>query len=333
MAELIKIISGIRFEEPWWLVLLPLMFVFAVTKRIAGHRPRLAILFPALDTLRREGLAVHPLVARLPALFRWTALVAGVLALSGPRAPFPPSALSSNGIDIMLALDVSESMQQLDFDGRSRFSAAQEAASQFIDSRPADRMGLVVFSGGSFARCPLTLDHEVLRKLVEAITPGFFQEEGTAIGTAILTSVNRLKASESKEKVLVLLTDGENNAGEVSPVTAARLAAQNGIRIYTVFAGRSASRSSGGTESGLLSEQGRNEIGEVARISGGSMFSAGDKPGLMRTFQEIDRLEKTRMKGRLLTHTAELYPWLIMSAALMLIVEALLSATRFIRIP
>jgi Ca-activated chloride channel family protein len=334
MVELIKIISGISFEEPWWLALLPLMAVFFVAKRLTGRRPRPAVLFPAVETLRREGLAVHPLVARLPALFRWMAMVAGVLALSGPRAPFPPASLKSNGIDIMLALDVSESMQQSDFDGRIRFSAAQDAARQFIESRSSDRIGLVVFSGGSFARCPLTLDHSVLRRLVETITPGFFQEQGTAIGTAILTSVNRLKASESKEKVLVLLTDGENNAGEVSPVTAARLAAQSGVRIYTVFAGKSASHhASGGTESGLLSDQGRNELGSVARISGGSMFSAGDTHGLKRTFQEIDRLEKSRLKGSMLAHTAELYPWLLMSAALMLIVEVLLSATRFIRIP
>jgi Ca-activated chloride channel family protein len=332
MSELIKILMGIRLDEPWWLVLLPLAVLVAVIWRFYGRKDRPGVLFPSVDALRLAGFAANPLVSKLPAGIRWTALVAGVLALTGPRAPFPPTSRDTSGIDMMLALDVSESMKQADFGGKTRFSAAREAAIKFIDNRPSDRIGLIVFSGGSFTRCPLTLDHEVLRRLTETVTPGFFEEPGTAIGTVVLTAINRLRASQSKEKVLVLLTDGENNAGEVSPVTAARLAAHDGIRIYTVFAGKEGQLFEAGVTP-ALSLKGRQELAEVARISGGRQFSAGDLLGLMKTFRDIDRLEKTRLQSRTPSRAVELYPWMLMTAVFLLVVEQALSATRFIRIP
>ncbi|NTU58535.1 MAG: VWA domain-containing protein [Chlorobiaceae bacterium] len=332
MNAFFKIASGVSFDEPWWLLLLPLAVIVALIMRFSGRKGRPGVLFPSVGALRYAGFAANPLILMLPSGLRWTALVAGVIALSGPRAPFPPSARDAKGIDIMLALDVSESMRQSDFGGKTRFSAARESALRFIDNRPADRIGLIVFSGGSFTRCPLTLDHEVLGRLAESVTPGFFEEPGTAVGTAVLTAINRLKSSQSKEKVLVLLTDGENNAGEVSPVTAARLAAQNGIRIYTVFAGKAAQGFDAGTTP-ALSLKGRQELTEVARISGGSSFSAGDLFGLMKTFRDIDRLEKSRLQSNTQGRSVELYPWLLISAVILLVVEQTLSATRFIRIP
>ncbi|HWR00507.1 MAG TPA: VWA domain-containing protein [Chlorobaculum sp.] len=332
MDAFFRIASGVSFDEPWWLLLLPLAVIAAVFLWFARRKGKPGVLFPAVGALRYAGYAINPFWLKLPAVMRWAALVAVVIAQSGPRAPFSPSERDTTGIDIMLALDVSESMKTADFGGKTRFSAAREAAKSFIDNRTSDRIGLIVFSGGSFTRCPLTLDHEVLGRLTEAVTPGFFDEPGTAIGTALLTATNRLKASQSKEKVLVLITDGENNAGEVSPVTAARLAAQNGIRIYTVFAGRDTQVFEGGTTP-AASLKGRQELAEVARISGGGMFSAGDLLGLMRTFREIDRLEKTRLKSRMPGRSQELYPWLLMSAVILLVVEQSLSATRFIRIP
>jgi Ca-activated chloride channel family protein len=332
MNEFIRIVSGVSFDEPWWLVMLPLAILVAFAFRFFGRKGRPGMLFPSVDTLRSAGFAAGPLISRLPDWIRWLAMAAAVLALSGPRAPFPASSRDTSGIDMMLALDVSESMQQADFGGKTRFSAARDAAMRFIDNRPFDRIGLIVFSGGSFTRCPLTVDHEVLGRLTETVTPGFFQEPGTAIGTAVLNATNRLRASQSKEKVLVLLTDGENNAGEVSPVTAARLAAQNGVRIYTVFAGKGGLSFDAGVTP-ALSLKGRQELTEVARISGGRMFTAGDLIGLMRTFQDIDRLERTRLKGHIPARSMELYPWLLMSAVFLLVVEQALSATRFIRIP
>jgi Ca-activated chloride channel family protein len=332
MNAFFRIISGIRLDEPWWLVMLPLAVLAAVIFRFYGRKDRPGVLFPSVDALRRAGFAANLLISRLPTWLLWMAFIAGVIALSGPRAPFPPSSRDASGIDMMLALDVSESMKQTDFGGKTRFSAAREAAMRFIDNRPSDRIGLIVFSGGSFTRCPLTLDHDVLSRLAETVTPGFFDEPGTAIGTAVLTATNRLRASQSKEKVLVLLTDGENNAGEVSPVTAARLAAENGIRIYTVFAGKEGRLFDAGVTP-ALSMKGRQELAEVARISGGRSFSAGNLLGLMTTFRDIDRLEKTRLKSRTSSHSVELYPWMLMTAVFLLVVEQVLSATRFIRIP
>ena len=334
MGRLINIISWLWFSDPWWLLLLPLMALVAGVKRFSGRRTRNGVLFPGVRRLRLEGFGVNPILGNVPSILRWTALALGVIALAGPHAPVPPTALTSKGIDIMLALDVSESMRQRDFDGKSRFDAARDAAREFIDSRPADRIGLILFSGGSFSACPLTLDHDLLDRLVDSTAPGVIQEQGTAVGMALLTATNRLKASESGEKVVVLLTDGENNAGEVGPGTAAKLAAEQGIRIYTVFAGKLA----GGVPADSLAavaafRQGRAELSEVAGVSGGRMFTAGDPVGLNRTFRDIDRLEKSRLQDHKKGHTTELYPWLLMVAGLTLVLELALSSTRLMRIP
>lgn len=332
MNALLTILTGIRFDNPWWLLLLPMAVGGSITYRLFWRNNRPGVLFPSVSALRSAGFAALSLFSKFPEWLHWLVLVLIVLALSGPKAPFPPSSRDTVGIDIMIALDVSESMNTPDFSGKSRFEGARDAAMRFIDNRPADRIGLVVFSGGSFTRCPLTIDHDVLERLAETLKPGFFDEPGTAIGTAILTATNRLKAAPSKEKALVLITDGENNAGEVSPETAARLAANHGVRIYTVFAGKEA-RAFENVKNTDSSRKGRNELEAVARISGGRMFSAGDLFGLMKSFRDIDRLEKSRLKGRMPGRTMELYPWLLMSAVLLLFAEQALSATRFIRIP
>jgi Ca-activated chloride channel family protein len=332
MNSWFTILSGIQFDNLWWLLLLPLAAAGSAVYRLFWRRNRPGVLFPSVSELRSAGYAALSLFSKFPEWLHWLVLALIVLALAGPRAPFPPSTRNTVGIDIIIALDVSDSMNTPDFGGKSRFVGARNAAMRFIDNRPADRIGLVVFSGGSFARCPLTLDHDVLGRLANTVSPGFFDEPGTAIGTAILTATNRLKASSSREKALVLITDGENNAGEVTPETAARLAANYGIRIYTVFAGKEA-RPFENARSTDLNRKGRNELEAVARISGGRMFSAGDVFGLMKSFQDIDRLEKTRLKGRMPSRTMELYPWLLMTAGLLLFVEQALSATRFIRIP
>lgn len=332
MNSWFTIVSGIRFDEPWWLLLLPLAAAGSAVYRLFWRKHRPGVLFPSVSALRGAGYAALTLFSKFPEWLHWLVLALVVLALSGPKAPFPPSSRDSAGIDIMIALDVSESMNTPDFGGKSRFEGARDAAMRFIGKRPADRIGLVVFSGGSFTRCPLTLDHDVLAQLAETVSPGFFEEPGTAIGTAILTAANSLKKSSSKEKALVLITDGENNAGEVSPETAARLAANYGIRIYTVFAGKEA-RASDSDKGAALSRKGQSELETVARISDGRMFSASDAFGLMKSFRDIDRLEKTRLKSRMPSRTMELYPWLLLSAVCLLLAEQALSATRFIRIP
>ncbi|NTW47040.1 MAG: VWA domain-containing protein [Chlorobaculum sp.] len=332
MNALFTIVSGIRFDNPGWLLLLPLAIAGSVVYRLIWRKNRAGVLFPSVSALRSAGFAALTLFSKFPEWLHWVVLALIVLALSGPRAPFPPSSRDTVGIDIMIALDVSESMNTPDFGGKSRFEGARDAAMRFIDNRPADRIGLVVFSGGSFTRCPLTVDHDVLERLAETLSPGFFDEPGTAIGTAILTATNRLRAAPSRQKAMVLITDGENNAGEVSPETAARLAAKYGVRVYTVYAGKQA-RAFEQIKSTDSSQKGRGQLESVARISGGRMFIAGDLFGLMKSFREIDRLEKSRLKERTPGRTMELYPWLLMAAVLLLFTEQALSATRFIRIP
>lgn len=328
MNELIKAAAGIRFSEPWWLVLLPLLALaaFAVRASRAGSRP--TMLFPAVERLRAERFAANSFMASIPAALRWLSVMLAIVSLAGPRTQLPPSMAESRGIDIMLALDVSESMQQADFGGQSRFSAARDAAGRFIAGRPSDRIGLIAFSGGSYTLCPLTLDHDIVAGMLDALDAGVIREPGTAIGSAVLTAVNRLRASGSTEKVLLLLTDGENNAGAVGLPTAAKIAAGNGIRIYTVFTGKATSAGQAG-----LSAIGRGELEEAAAIGGGRMFRAGDASGLKSTFDDIGRLETTRLQSRLPSRTAELYPVLLVAAALCVLLEMALSSTRFMRIP
>ena len=197
----------------------------------------------------------------------------------------------------------------------------------------------MLFSGKSFTRCPLTQDHQLLGKLVKSVSVDDISEKGTAIGSAILVGTNRLKASVSKEKVMVLVTDGKHNAGEVGPLTAAEIAASEGVRIYTIGA-EQGSLDSNGQATGVLPEGidedgGLNEqmLQRVSRSTGGSYFQASDERGLKETFRQIDTLERSRFEGEMLTRRAELYPWLLLPSCILLGTGMVLGNTRLLRIP
>ena len=239
------------------------------------------------------------------------------------------------GIDIMLVLDISESMLQKDFAGESRLDAAKEVARNFVLHRSNDRIGLVVFRGKGYTQCPLTLDHDVLAMLIDRLTPRVIQDEGTAIGTAILIAVNRLKASESSHKAVILITDGENNTGEVGPATAAGFAVQSGIRIYAINAGAVSS----GHRLDVSGEKVNNTVMDeeslrgIARISGGRYFEVNDPQAFDDTMRAIDRLEKKRISGTIMERRSALFTQLLLTVLALLILEMLLSNTRFLRIP
>ncbi len=327
-----------RFElaEPWWLLLLP-FFAFTVWLRGRLERPDRApaILFPALERLRDSGFEARRWLRLLPQWLRWCAVVLSVLALAGPYLLVRQTEAESKGIDVILALDISESMLRSDFGGKSRLDAAREVARSFVLRRSNDRIGLVVFRGKGYTQCPLTLDHEVLAMLLDHLSSGVIQEDGTAIGSAILIAVNRLKASESLHKVLLLVTDGENNAGEIGPVTAAGIAARSGVRIYVIDAGFNVAEERRDSSGESISHPKKDEesLQGIARTTGGGYFRVEDPAAFDETIRAIDRLEKKRLAGPVMEHRSGLFFQLLLLALVLLFFEAVLSNTRLLRIP
>jgi len=325
MTEWLSHIPRIGMEEPLWLLLLPPLALSAwwlSMRERKGKSP--ALLFPDVDRLREAGFEVPLFLRRATSRLRWGALLLGVLAMTGPYLVVEERVAESSGIDMVLALDISESMLQKDAGGRSRLDAVKEIAREFISRRNNDRIGIVVFRGNGYTLCPLTLDHRVAGMLLDAVTPEAIRDEGTAVGTAILIAVNRLKASQSSGKVIILLTDGASNAGSIDPLTAAGIAASQGITIHTVGAG-----SRKGGFSGLHEE----ELRQVAGASGGRYFLAGGLSSLSESFREIDRLEKSRISSPIAKRKSELFLYLLVPSLLLLLGEAVLANTRLLRIP
>ncbi len=334
MPEWLSHIPRLELAEPWWLLLLPVLAVAAWLKeRLQDKSP--AILFPGLERLKASGFEARQWVTVVPQWLRGSAVVFCVLALTGPRLLVRQSEAEARGIDVMLALDISESMLQKDFAGKSRLDAAREVAHNFVLRRSNDRMGLVVFRGKGYTQCPLTLDHEVLAMLLDHLSPKVIQDDGTAIGTAILIAVNRLKVSESSNKVIILVTDGENNAGEVGPATAAGLAARNGIRIYAINAGFKTveGRQDVAGERGGDPLRDEESLQGIARTTGGGYFRVDDPAGFDKTISTIDRQEKSRHAGPVMEHRSGLFFFFLLAAVLLLLLEVMLSNTRLLRVP
>ncbi len=329
MQELFSNTATFAMAKPWWLtVLLLLPVVWRLERR--RERGRKGMMFPGVSRLKAEGMIAGRWV-RLPLWLTRFAIVLAVLAMGRPQITREVSVASDNGIDIMLALDISESMLEEDFGG-SRLDAARDIALRFIRNRPQDRLGLVLFKGKSFTQCPLTLDHKLLGMLVRQVSVDALTEEGTAIGSAILVATNRLKASVSGERVMVLLTDGEHNRGEVGPVTAAGIAGSEGVRIYAI--GMSMHGLSENIDS--IEDRGAGKevmLQKVANLTGGRFFKASDERAFKEAFAEIDALERRRFEGPQRMVRAELYPWLLMPAMVLLVTGLGLGSTRLMRIP
>jgi Ca-activated chloride channel family protein len=332
MLEWFSRIPRLELAQPWWLLFVWVEW-FTQRRQPLGKAP--AILFPALERLRDSGFEARRWLCHLPQWLRWSALVFSVLALTGPHLLFRQSEAESRGIDVMLALDISESMLQGDFGGKSRLDAAREVARSFVLRRSNDRIGLLVFRGKGYTQCPLTLDHEVLALLLDRLSPAVIADDGTAIGSAILIAVNRLKVSESLHKVVILVTDGENNAGEIGPATAAEIAARSGIRIYVINAGFKVAEkppdlSMKSDRYPLTDEE---SLRGIARTTGGGYFRIEDSAAFDQTIKAIDRLEKKRFAGPVMEHRSGLFLQLLLVAVVLLFVEVVLSNTRLLRIP
>ena len=288
-----------NFEYPLllWLLVLPLLLVaLYVYRELAGRRPHLRVSKAAPWMLGgRSPLAV---IRHLPMVLRTAALCLIIVALARPRSSSEVEKRDTEGIDIVLAMDVSTSMLARDFNP-DRLSAAKDIAIEFIAQRPSDRMGIVVFAGESFTQCPLTTDRATLINLMKEVQTDLI-EDGTAIGNGLATAVARMMDSDAPSRVVILLTDGVNNSGEVAPQTAAEIAKTYGVRVYTIGVGANGMAPYPVmTPWGVEMQQVQVEIDEdllkgIADATGGRYFRATDNTKLAEIYSEINKMEKAR---------------------------------------
>ncbi len=257
-----------------------------------------------------------------------------IFALARPQNKFDEEEVKAEGIDIVLVMDVSGSMKAQDFEP-DRLGASKEVAKEFVDSRPHDRIGLVVFAGESFTQCPVTTDKNILQTLLAQIQNGLI-EDGTAIGMGLATAVNRLRESESKSKIVVLLTDGVNNQGFIDPMTAAETAKSYGIKVYTIGVGTKGKapypvRSLFGRLQYQMMEVQIDEelLEKIANMTGGKYFRATDNNSLRKIYSDIDTLEKTEIEVTKISRFTEQFHWFAILALCCLGLDWMLRNTLF----
>jgi Ca-activated chloride channel family protein len=317
------------FQNPkllWLLVLPALLLVHYLYLELTGRRPHLRV--PVAQPWKRTGLSPLAVLRHVPFALRLAALVLIIVCLARPRSSEDFERVDTEGIDIVLAMDVSTSMLARDFTP-DRISAAKDIAIEFIAERPTDRIGIVVFAGESYTQCPLTTDRSTLINLIKEIQTGLI-EDGTAIGNGLATAVARMADSDAKSRVIILLTDGVNNSGEIAPQTAAEIANTYGIRVYTIGIGANGTAPYPVmTPWGVDVQNVRVEIDEdllkgIAETSGGRYFRATDNTKLAEIYSEINRMEKSRTVVDSFPIYRELYTKYAVAALLCLLLEVLI---------
>lgn len=327
-----------QFAQPEWLFLLVLAPLPVLWQWWQARRKPEGLHYSNIGPALSAPKTVWGRLRGLPVVLRSAAIVLGVLALARPQERDVSQERYAEGVDIMLVLDTSTSMRAQDFQP-NRFEAARDVASEFIKGRISDRVGLIVFAAKAFTQTPLTLDYGFLQQMLAHVEVGAI-EDGTAIGTALAMGVNRLKDTEAVSKVLILLTDGQNNRGEIDPITASEVAASLDVRVYAIgvgtrgeapfvidhpFAGRQVQM--------VPVEIDEEMLQTVARNTGGRYFRATNKDALRAIYEEIGELEKTRIEERTYTDIDERYATFLWPALLLLLAEVVLVTTRLRRFP
>jgi len=328
-----------RFEDPWFLlliILLPLVSVMVRSDRTA------VISYSSIGRFKEIRSSRMALISAIPNFLKAVVFTLLIIALARPQEGHKRSRILSAGVDIVLAIDTSGSMQALDFkkEGKpiDRLEAVKDVVSDFIDNRENDRIGMVVFGQEAFTQCPLTLDHDILLSFLKNLKIGI-AGDSTAIGSAIGIAVKRLKDLKSKSKVIILLTDGRNNAGSLSPAQAAEIGKTYGIKIYTIGVGTR------GKAPFLVDsifgkqyiyqnvEIDEKTLREIAQKTGAKYFRATDRESLKNIYEQIDSLEKTKVKILDRSEYRELFPYFLIPGLILILVEILLSHTKLRRIP
>ena len=293
--------------------------------------------FSSLKPFEHAPRSLRERLRHIPTALRFLVVACLIVALARPQSVSSKQNLSTEGIDIVLVLDISGSMLAEDFIP-NRLDAAKKVADEFVEGRANDRIGLVIFSAESFTQCPLTLDYPVLKNLLGEVKNGMIAD-GTAIGLALANGVNRLKDSKAKSKVVILLTDGVNNRGEIDPITAAKIAATFGVRVYTVGVGaRGTAPFPVQTPFGVRRQMMQVDLDEktlvaVASMTGGKYFRATDNEKLKAIYREIDMLERTKIEVTAYKKYTELFPQWLMAGTFLLLAELGLGATVLRKVP
>lgn len=326
------------FEYPhllWLLVIPALLIVHYIYLELCGRRPHLRV--SDMRYWKAGGKSVLSYLRHAPMLLRTVALSMIIIAIARPRSSSKMDKIDTEGIDIVLAMDVSTSMLARDFTP-DRISAAKDIAIEFISQRPSDRIGIVVFAGESYTQCPLTTDRATLINLMKEIQTGLI-EDGTAIGNGLATAVARMQGSDAKSRVVILLTDGVNNRGEITPQTAAEIAKTYGIRVYTIGVGANGTAPYPViTPWGVQMQDVEVEIDEdllkgIAETTGGRYFRATDNTKLSEIYSEINKMEKARTTIDSFPVYKELFMDFALVALICLLLEVVFNAFILKRLP
>ena len=333
---LVDYFNDITFGQPLFFILfaiIPVLIYWKISRRKSQTATVKVSTTKGLSQTRSWKNTFH----NAPFILRLLALSCIIIALARPQIKYDEQQTEGEGIDIVLSIDVSGSMTAQDFTP-NRMEAAKKVAEDFVNGRPDDRMGIVIFSGESFTQCPLTTDHYVLISQIQQIRNGLL-EDGTAIGSGLATSVDRLRSSKSKSKVVILLTDGINNGGLIDPATAMEIAKAYKVKVYTIGVGTDGfAPTPVSTPMGIVMQNEKVAIDEkllknIADQTGGKYFRATDNKSLANIYAEIDRLEKSKVQITTFHRFTEKFYPLIFAAMIFLFIEFILRTTLFKKFP
>jgi Ca-activated chloride channel homolog len=333
-----------QLRNPWFLLLCAL-WVPMLWAYLRREKKRPAVRFSDLSLLTKLPKSRMLFLRHIPIVLRLFGIGLLAVALARPQKGTSEEEVTTEGVDIMLVLDVSYSMKGLDFQPNNRLFVAKETLKEFIKKRRSDKLGLVIFAKRSYTKCPLTLDYNVLTQFIDGVTFEEFSDQ-TAIGLALATAGNRIKDSHAKSKVIILLTDGGNNAGDIAPLAAANALGQLGIKTYTIGVGkegeipypvdvidRFTGKSLGTQVQMVKSDLDEQLLADIAHATGGKFFRAQNTEKLKEIYDTIDKMEKTQTRTKLYTSYADrFFPWVV-GGVVLLFLEAVFSHTWFRRIP
>jgi len=328
--------NDITFGQPWLLLLFLIIPILIYWKFNKGKKQVAAIGISSTKGLSNSRSWKNTF-QQFPFIFRLLALSCIIVALARPQTKFDETQTEGEGIDIILAIDVSGSMTAQDFTP-NRMEAAKKVAEDFVDNRPSDRIGVVIFAGESFTICPLTTDHYVLKSQISQIRNGLL-EDGTAIGSGLATSVDRLRNSKAKSKVVILLTDGMNNGGLIDPATALEIAKTFHVKVYTIGVGTDGyAPTPVSTPLGIVMQNQKVSIDEtllknIAQQTGGEYFRATDNKSLESIYKQIDTMEKSKVEITTFHRYSEKFYPFIFAAMALLLIEIILRYTLFKKFP
>ena len=332
-------LDSYQFAHPAFLLLLLVIPAYLVWQKVKGVDKHIYLHIPDTGQLPKYQSWRAWIRKIILPIFRWTAFALLIIVIARPQLSLKEEEVNAEGIDIFIAMDVSSSMLAQDFKP-NRLEVSKQVAAEFVDKRPYDRIGLTVFAAESYTYCPLTSDHEVLKEFLSQIECGILKD-GTAIGMGLATGVNRLKDSQAKSKVLVLLTDGVNNAGYIKPMTAAEIAQEYNVKVYTIGigsvgkalvpSGRRMNRDYVFRYNTVRIDE--DLLREIASATGGKYYRSTNEESLKRIYAEIDRLEKTKMEVTIIKRYSEEFRPFLSLALILFCLDMILRNSIFRTLP